>query len=143
MYLPMLVDITFNLIISININKLLIFLIEIVSMTYHRKESPTQSVKVAALQEQSLEVWGKEPRNSDMLKVQAFKRRLPTVTRGIEFNSHVDPDPDGHPHIACWSGDRPGMLERQDENGHYAAINVFDFKNEQPPLLDGETWQLA
>lgn len=112
-------------------------------MTYHRKESPTQSVRVAALQEQSLEVWGKEPRNSDTLKVQAFKRRLPAETRGIEFDSHVDPDPDGHPHIACWSGDRSGILGRQDAKGQYAAIKVFDFRNEQPALDNGETWQLA
>ncbi len=103
-------------------------------MAYHRKESPTQNIRIAAFQEISLEVWGKEPRGSSVLTVQAFKRALPQNTRGIEFASHVEPNPDGHPHYASWSGDRPGILQRRDKDGEYAAIKVFNFKNLQPKL---------
>ena len=102
-------------------------------MAYHRKESPTQSVHIADLQERTLEVWGKEPRGSSILTVQAYKRALPPKQRGIEFASHVDPNPDGHPHVASWSGERPGIFKRYDNNGEYAAIKVFNFKNLQPP----------
>ena len=111
-------------------------------MAYHRIESPTQSVRIAAKQETSLEVWGREPRGgSPFLKVQAYKRLLPHSERGIQFDAHILPDPDGHPHRACWSGDRPGILSREDETGEFIAINVFNFKNAQPPMERGETWQ--
>jgi len=75
------------------------------------------------------------------MKVQAFKRSLPKSTRGIQFQTYVEPDPDGHPHIACWSGDRPGLFERSDAQGDFVAIQVHDFKNEQPPVEGGVEWQ--
>jgi len=103
-------------------------------MSYNRQESKTQTVHVAALQEKSLEVWGKEPRGSSFLKVQAYKRALPDSVRGINFDSHVEPDPDGHPHIACWSGERPGVFQRQDTGIDYVGIKVVNFKNAQPEL---------
>jgi hypothetical protein len=107
-------------------------------MAYHRKESPTQSVHIASLQESTLEVWGKEPRGSSTLTVQAYKRKIPAKTRGIEFETHTDPNPDGHPHIASWSGERPGILKRNENDQDFAAISVFNFKNLQP-LIRGET----
>lgn len=100
-------------------------------MSFHRKESPTQNTKIAQLQESSLEVWGKEPRGSCIPTVQAFKRMLPLNNRGIEFDTFVEPNVDGHPHLASWSGDRPGILERKDEIGEYVAIKVFNFVNKQ------------
>lgn len=102
-------------------------------MSYHRKESPTQSIEIAALQEASLEVWGKEPRGSSVLTVQAYKRRLPGTERGIQFDTIVVPNPDGHPHIAHWSGERPGILKRVDSKGNYIAIAVYNFTNLQTP----------
>lgn len=105
-------------------------------MSFHRKESPTQSMKIAQLQEESLEVWGREPRGSSMLTVQAYKRKLPEGDRGIIFNSHVEPNPDGHPHTASWSGERSGMLKRKGKHGDYTAIKVYNFENLQPPLGD-------
>lgn len=103
-------------------------------MAYHRKESPTQSSKIASLQESSLEVWGREPRGSNTPQVQAYKRHLDFNSRGIEFDSLVIPDPSGHPHIASWSGDRPGILQRTNEKINYVAINVFNFKNRQSAM---------
>jgi hypothetical protein len=102
-----------------------------VSMSYHRKESPTQSIRIAALQESSLEVWGKEPRGSNIPAVQSYKRKLPDGSRGIEFDTYVEPNSDGHPHYASWSGERPGIFNRNDESGEYVAINVFNFINKQ------------
>jgi hypothetical protein len=107
---------------------------------YHRKESPTQSVRIAMLQEKSLEVWGKEPRGSCFPKVQAFKGRLEHVARGIEFDTHVEPDPDGHPHIACWSGQRDGVFLRPDSLGDYVAIKVHHFLNNQPQAEGIKEW---
>ena len=108
-------------------------------MAFHRKESTTQTVHVASLQEATLEVWGKEPRGSSTLTVQAYKRKLPASERGIEFETHVPPNPDGHPHYASWSGNRPGLLSRKDSGQDYAAIFVFNFKNNQPPPQGGVT----
>lgn len=100
-------------------------------MAYYRLESDTQTVEIAALQEASLEVWGREPRGSDILQVQAFKGFLPDAVRGIEFDAHIVPDPSGHPFIANWSGERPGIFARSNDKGDFVAINVFDFKNSQ------------
>ena len=102
-------------------------------MAFHRKESPTQSIRIAALQEFSLEVWGKEPRGSSTLTVQAYKRKLPTNERGIEFETYVLPNADGHPHYASWSGNRSGILKRKDNGSDYIAISVTSFINSQPP----------
>jgi hypothetical protein len=106
-------------------------------MAYHRKESPTQTVNIASLQEASLEVWGKEPQGSSILTVQAYKRRLPNGDRGIEFDTHVPPNPDGHPFYASWSGERPGIFIRQADGQDFAAIVVINFQNKQPPLSEG------
>ena len=103
-------------------------------MTFHRKESPTQNSDIASLQESSLEVWGKEPRGSSILTVQAYKKKLPASERGIEFDSFVTPDPDGHPHIASWSGARSGIMNRSDGPVDYVAIKVNNFQNRQLPL---------
>lgn len=103
-------------------------------MAYHRIESPTQSALIASLQESSNEVWGREPRGSSILQVQAYKRNLQRESRGIEFDSYVIPDPTGHPHIASWSGERPGILERKNEQHDFVAIKVFNFKNRQPAI---------
>ncbi len=103
-------------------------------MAYHRIESETQCSHIAVKQESSLEVWGREPRCSDIRQVQAYKRGLQRGIRGIEFDSQVIPDPTGHPHIASWSGERLGILQRKDDQHDYVAIKVFDFKNLQPAI---------
>ena len=107
-------------------------------MAFHRKESPTQSTRIAALQESSLEVWGKEPRGSSILAVQAYKRKLPVNERGIEFETYVLPNADGHPHYASWSGNRSGILKRKDNGSEYVAIPVSNFINSQPIPEEGE-----
>ena len=105
-------------------------------MSYHGKESVTQTPEVARLQEKSMEIWGREPRGSSILKVQAFKKKLPLRARGVEFDSYVVPDPDGHPHIASWSGKRSGILSRNSGDTNFIAIKVIKFVNKQP--LKGE-----
>jgi RHS repeat-associated protein len=81
---------------------------------YHRLESPTQSPKVARLQETSGEIWGRAPRGSDIPKVQAYAGPLPPGARGIEFTTSVAPDPYGMPHLPTWSGPRPGVRVEND-----------------------------
>lgn len=77
-------------------------------------------------------MWGREPRGGQIPQVQAYKRSLRQGNRGIEFDSHVIPDPTGHPHIASWSGERPGIYHRKDDHHDFVAIKVFNFKNRQP-----------
>lgn len=94
---------------------------------YHRLESPTQTPEDAKKQEESLEIWGKPARFSDIPKVKAYRGSLPPNTRGIEFTTDMEPDTDTPPHFAFWSGPRLGVRVE----GEYAMLRVLTLENHQ------------
>ena len=85
---------------------------------FFRLKSPTQTFDVAKLQEQTGEMWGRAPRNSDIPKVQAWEGPLPEGKQGVEFYTDVAPDTGGAPGRPTWSGPRPGVRVEDD----YAKI---------------------
>jgi hypothetical protein len=64
---------------------------------FHRLQSPTQDDHTAQLQMQSQEMWGRARRGSDIPQVQAYTGPLPRGAKGIEFTTHVAPDPQQPP----------------------------------------------
>jgi hypothetical protein len=97
------------------------------SFTYHRIESPTQTVEDAKLQETSNEIWGKPARGSDIPKVKAYVGALPPDKRGCEFTTDIQPDPNCPPGSAFWSGFRLGVSLRED----VAILKVLTIVNRQ------------
>lgn len=93
-----------------------------ITATYHRIESPTQTVADASQQEMTLEIWGKPARSSDIPKVKAYKGPLPPGAKGIQFETDVLPDPCSPPNHAFWSVGREGVERRQVESGQEFAI---------------------
>ena len=81
------------------------------------------------LQETSLEIWGKPSRYTLSPQVRAYVGGLPENSRGVEFETDVEPDPDCPPGIAKWSGPRPGVKVEND----CAKIKVKSLKNRQRP----------
>ena len=76
------------------------------------------------MQLQSLEIWGKAAKNvyqSDIPKVKAYVGKIPEGKAGIEFTTDVTPDPNTPPHLATWSGNRPGVRTE----GDYAKLKVL------------------
>lgn len=70
---------------------------------YHRLESPTQTPQDAIAQVTSGEVWGRPSRNSVIPAVKAYRHRLPSSARGIDFHTTVSPTPgSGTPYEARW-----------------------------------------
>ena len=69
---------------------------------FHRVESTTQTPETAALQIESLEIWGREPRGSAFLTVQAIPGPLPARQSGVEFTTDIPPDPGGCPDEVRW-----------------------------------------
>ena len=96
-------------------------------MSFHRIESPTQTIADAARQEATGEVWGRPPRWGFQPKVKAFRGGLPLGLRGIEFETEVAPDSGCPPGLALWSGPRAGVVVEDD----YARIKVRVTKNTQ------------
>ena len=96
-------------------------------MRFHRVESPTQTEKDAATQEQSGELWGRTPRAGAWPKVKAYVGRLPTGVRGVEFETEVEPDAGCPPGIALWTGPRAGVAVE----GEYAKIQIRVTSNTQ------------
>ena len=94
---------------------------------YHRRESPTQTVADAALQQATSEVWGRAAFGSTIPKVKAYTGPLPEGQRGIEFTTDVPTDDGCAPSRAEWSGPRPGVVLQ----GDYAKIKVVITKNTQ------------
>lgn len=94
---------------------------------YHRKESPTQSRAVAAIQEASHEMWGSPAATSSRPTVKAFEGPLPQGARGIEFTTDVEPDPGGAPGRVEWSGPRQGVRV----DGDIAKIDCVILRNTQ------------
>jgi hypothetical protein len=96
---------------------------------YHRKESDSQTAEVARRQIESQEIWGGPCRNfmySDIPKVKAFLGELPKKKdqeikeRGIEFKTNAEPDRGLPRGIILWSGNREGVITKDD----YARIKV-------------------
>lgn len=94
---------------------------------YHRLESPTQTSQDARRQEKSREIWGRPARYSGIPKVKAYTGILPANRRGIEFTTDVEPDLGMPPHLALWSGPRPGVRIA----GEYAILEVLTVVNRQ------------
>lgn len=95
---------------------------------YHRLEwIPGQSPEVARAQERSGEVWGRVAHMGLMPCVKAYRGPLPSGARGIEFRTDVEPDPDGPPGVATWTGPRDGVVVE----GDYAKIAVTVLRNGQ------------
>ena len=90
--------------------------------TYHRVQSTTQTAEIAALQKETLEIWGTPPRKiyrSDTPKVKAYVGSLDDK-KGIEFTTDVEPDPCCPPDQAFWTGPRAGV--------EYAILKVLTVK---------------
>lgn len=96
---------------------------------YHRLESSTQTPADARAQEESGELWGGPPWNSDIPAVRAYTGPLPRGSRGIEFVCFVPPDRQTSPQLARWTGPRDGVIV---ENG-YARVPIRVVRNTQPP----------
>jgi hypothetical protein len=98
---------------------------------YHRRQSPTQSAEMAALQESSGEIWGTYDRvmggRSPFLSVDAYVGPLPDGTKGIEFTTVVPADKNTPPRVARWTGPRDGVIVE----GDYAKIKVTVTRNTQ------------
>lgn len=91
---------------------------------YHRYITPTQTEEDIQMQLESLEIWGKAAQNvyqSDIPKVKAYVGEIPKGKEGIEFTTDVPSDPNTPPHLATWSGNRPGVIT---ESG-YAKLKVL------------------
>lgn len=92
--------------------------------TYHRYITPTQTEQDIKMQIESREIWGKAAHNifqSDIPKVKAYVGKMPQGKSGIEFTTDVPPDPNTPPHLATWSGNRPGVKTE----GDYAKLKVL------------------
>lgn len=96
--------------------------------TYHRVESPTQTVEDAKLQETSQEIWGRPARGSDIPKVKAYEGSLPLGKRGVEFTTDIEADLATPYKSAYWSGPRTGVIIRDD----IAILKVLTVVNRQP-----------
>jgi WD40 repeat protein len=99
---------------------------------YHRLEAPSQTIEMAELQEERLEIWGGLSRNyhnSEIPKVQAHLGSLPKGSRGIEFTTNIPPDLGSHPAIVQWSGSREGLIIE----GDIAILKILTINNFQKP----------
>lgn len=95
---------------------------------FHRLESSSQTAEIAARQTTSGELWGGVPRWGYLEPVvQAYDGPLPEGRRGIEFETDVEPDVGGAPHLPTWRGPRPGVVVE----GGYAKIRVSVLRNTQ------------
>jgi RHS repeat-associated protein len=100
---------------------------------FHRLESPTQTPAVAALIEQSGELWGTSMRQvgggRSMIPVaQAYTGPLPQGARGIEFYTTVAPASGSRPGAANWYRGTDGVDDIDDD---WVSIPVQVIKNTQ------------
>lgn len=70
--------------------------------TYHRLESPSQSLETAIYQTHSNEIWGAAARGSLLPSVKAYVGPLPAGADGIEFDIAAPANPGGTPTTAKW-----------------------------------------
>src|ERR1700674_4130780 len=88
---------------------------------FHRLRNPsTQSDAVAAMQQQSQEVWGRAARWSHFRAVKAYVGSLPPNGQGIEFMTRVAPS-GSCPHNVFWYEGNPGVSINTQG---YAVISV-------------------
>lgn len=103
---------------------------------FHRRESDTQTVAIAALQEASGEIWGRTPRYGMCPTVQAYAGPIVAPQRGVEFVTEIPPHDNGSPFEARWYlGVTPGVQERNSGGEQFACI-VADVVNYQPPWAE-------
>ncbi len=95
---------------------------------FHREESPTQSMTIAAQQELSGEIWGAAAKWSSIPSVKAYRGPLPPGRRGIEFMTSVTPHVNPHPSLVWWLETTPGVSQRH--NG-FVSIPATVTKNTQ------------
>lgn len=81
--------------------------------TYHRVATNTQTLEDARRQIASQEVWGRPGIGSDRPAVKAYVGPLRPGIDGIEFDTDVPRNRDGHPTIAEWSGPRQGVVVKE------------------------------
>jgi HEAT repeat protein len=97
---------------------------------YHRLESSSQTIEVAKLQEESLEIWGGVSKNYSGSKipiVKAHRGFLPKGSRGIEFTTNIPPDSETRPPFAYWNGNREELTIK----GDMAILKVLTVNNFQ------------
>jgi WD40 repeat protein/HEAT repeat protein len=97
---------------------------------YHRLESSSQTIEIAKLQEESLEIWGGVNKNhsgSEIPIVKAHKGFLPKGSRGIEFTTNIPPDSGTPSTFAYWNGNREELTIK----GDMAILKVLTVNNFQ------------
>jgi hypothetical protein len=100
---------------------------------FYRVETPTQTKADAKLQANSGEIWGRPARGSGQPSVKAYPGHLPSIIRGIEFTTAIDPQQGSAPNEARWYwGWTQGVELRQKSGTNYACITITSFKNCQP-----------
>lgn len=100
---------------------------------FHRVENATtQTKEIAAMQEESREVWGRPARGSGQPSVKAYPGSLPKG-RGVEFTTDIEPMSNSAPNEARWYWQWcPGVKLRQNNGEEFACIGVTGFRNMQP-----------
>lgn len=96
---------------------------------FYRKESPTQTVAVAAEQHTNGQIWGRTAPGGLVPQVQAYVGHLPEGVRGIEFYTDIPPDPGGPPRRVSWTGGHRRRDVRTD--GDFAIIDCIVTVNTQ------------
>jgi hypothetical protein len=98
---------------------------------FYRRESNTQTSRDALVQVASKEIWGQTPQNGLGPTVQAYAGPIPAVSRGIEFETEIEPHPNGSPFEARWYlGLTAGVQSRN--NGQFACVVALRVDNHQP-----------
>ena len=99
---------------------------------FRREEATHQTVATAKLQVQSGEIWGLTPQGGMEPTVQAYRGKLASGKRGVEFTTNIPPHPFQSPYEARWYlTQTPGVQKRECNNKVYAAISA-DVVNLQP-----------
>ncbi len=95
------------------------------TQVYHPVETSTQTQATAALQVQSMEVWGRARKNGGAFpSIHAYWGPLPKGMNGIEFMTNVPPTHPS-PSMAIWvHGYHPDIGLRQNGSDCFAVIRV-------------------
>jgi hypothetical protein len=97
------------------------------SMIFYRPESPAQTAKDAAKQEELREIQAVAPTHSTVSRIRAYSGRLPKGMRGVEFDTDVAPDDGSPPGEARWTGPRLGIVVED----RVAKLSVNAVENRQ------------
>jgi hypothetical protein len=103
------------------------------SGSFHRLESPTQTIQDAIFQVSSNEIWGKAARGSGIPSVKAYRNAIPVGQRGVEFTTPIVPHRgSGSPYEARWYyPDTPDVVQKTQNFVDYAVIRAT-VRNYQP-----------